>query len=122
MLPKHYKIYSDYRAHGLLLEMLSMIFDTFSNTVHKILNIEPQIEKIVLQLYKTIQYMKWPKLFLVDLTLKCLTCVPVCLCGNHYHLHFATSRIIIQYFNHLLLYSFIASPLKVDEPSSTFQL
>ena len=33
----------------------------------------------------------------------------------------ATSRIITQYFNNLLLYSFTASPLKIDEPLSTFQ-
>ena len=36
--------------------------------------------------------------------------------------HFlATSRIITQYFNHLLLYNFTTSPLKIDEPLSTFQ-
>ena len=33
----------------------------------------------------------------------------------------ATSRIITQYFNHSLLYSFTTSPLKIDEPLSTFQ-
>ena len=33
----------------------------------------------------------------------------------------ATSRIISQYFNHLLLYSFTTSPLKIDESLSTFQ-
>ena len=32
-----------------------------------------------------------------------------------------TSRIITQYFNHLLLYNFTTSPLKIDEPLSTFQ-
>ena len=31
----------------------------------------------------------------------------------------ATSRIIIQYFNHLLLFNFTTSPLKIDEPLST---
>ena len=31
----------------------------------------------------------------------------------------ATSRIITQYFNHLLLYNFTNSPLKIDEPLST---
>ena len=30
----------------------------------------------------------------------------------------ATSRIITQYFNHLLLYSFATSQLKIDEPIS----
>ena len=33
----------------------------------------------------------------------------------------ATSRIITQYFNHLLLFIFTTSPLKIDEPLSTFQ-
>ena len=33
----------------------------------------------------------------------------------------ATSRIITQYFNHLLFYHFTTSPLKIDEPLSTFQ-
>ena len=32
----------------------------------------------------------------------------------------ATSK-IIQYFNHLLLFNFTTSPLKIDEPLSTFQ-
>ena len=31
----------------------------------------------------------------------------------------ATSRLITQYFNHLLLYNFTTSPLKIGEPSST---
>ena len=35
--------------------------------------------------------------------------------------HLATSRIITQYFNHLLLLNFTTSPLKIDEPLSTFQ-
>ena len=33
----------------------------------------------------------------------------------------ATSRIITQYLNHLLLYNFTTSPLKIDEPLSTSQ-
>ena len=33
----------------------------------------------------------------------------------------ATTRIITQYFNHLLLFNFTTSPLKIDEPLSTFQ-
>ena len=32
-----------------------------------------------------------------------------------------TSRIITQYFNHLLLFNFTTSQLKIDEPLSTFQ-
>ena len=35
---------SDYQAHELLLQMFSVIFDTFPNTMHIILNIGPQIE------------------------------------------------------------------------------
>ena len=48
---------SDYQAHGLVLQMLSTndLLDTFPNTVHIMLNIEPQIEKIVLHFYKKIQ-------------------------------------------------------------------
>ena len=33
----------------------------------------------------------------------------------------ATNRIFTQYFNHLLLFNFTTSPLKIDEPLSTFQ-
>ena len=33
----------------------------------------------------------------------------------------ATSRINTQYFDNLLLYSFTTSPLKIDEPLSTFR-
>ena len=33
----------------------------------------------------------------------------------------ATSRISTQYFNHLLLYSFTTSPLKIDKLLSTLQ-
>ena len=33
----------------------------------------------------------------------------------------ATSRIVTQYFNHLLLFNFTTSPLNIDEPLSTFQ-
>ena len=31
------------------------------------------------------------------------------------------TRLITQYFNHLLLFNFTTSPLKIDEPLSTFQ-
>ena len=34
----------------------------------------------------------------------------------------ATSRIITQFFNHILLYDFTISPLKIDAPSLSFQL
>ena len=36
-------------------DVFNDLLDTFPNTVHIMLNIEPKIEKIVLHLYKTIQ-------------------------------------------------------------------
>ena len=40
---------SDYQAHGLFFaDAINDLLDTFPNTVHIMLNIEPQIEKIVL--------------------------------------------------------------------------
>ena len=39
----------------VVTDVTNDLFDTFPNTVHIMLNIEPQIEKIVLHLYKTIQ-------------------------------------------------------------------
>ena len=62
------KFISDYQAHGLLLQMLLMTF----RTVHIMLNIEPQIEKIALHLYKTI--LNWSKLIFIDLTLMLNVC------------------------------------------------
>ena len=38
-----------------LTDVINDLLDTFPNTVHAMLNIEPQKEKIVLHLYKTIQ-------------------------------------------------------------------
>ena len=38
----------DIKTLELYLQMFLLMFDTFANTVHIILNIEPQIEKIVL--------------------------------------------------------------------------
>ena len=46
-----------------------------------------------------------------------------CFCGNHYY-HTPPcnlGRIITQYFNHLLLFNFTTSSLKIDEPLSTLQ-
>ena len=40
-----------YQAHGLFLQMLYDLLDTFPNTVHIMLNIEPQIEKIYCHLW-----------------------------------------------------------------------
>ena len=36
-------------------DVINDLLDTFPNTVHIMLNIEPQIEKIVLHFYKKIQ-------------------------------------------------------------------
>ena len=46
---------SDYQAHGLFTDVINDLLDTFPKTVHIMLNIEPQIEKIVLHFYKKIQ-------------------------------------------------------------------
>ena len=42
---------SDY----VFTDVINDLLDTFPNTVHMMLNIEPQIEKIVLHFYKKIQ-------------------------------------------------------------------
>ena len=39
----------------VVTDVINDLLDTFPNIVHIMLNIEPQIEKIVLHLYKTIQ-------------------------------------------------------------------
>ena len=47
---------SDYQSTlTVVTDAINDLLDTFPNTVHVMLNIEPQIEKIVLHLYKTIQ-------------------------------------------------------------------
>ena len=57
LVPKHYKLYSFLiiKPKNVVTDVINDLLDTFSNTVHIMLNIEPQIEKIVLHLYKTIQ-------------------------------------------------------------------
>ena len=39
----------------LVTDVINDLLDTFPNTVHIMQKIEPQIEKLVLHLYKTIQ-------------------------------------------------------------------
>ena len=56
------------------MDVINELLDTFHNTLHIMLNIEPQIEKIVLHFYKKIQLMKWSNLFLIDLTLMLNVC------------------------------------------------
>ena len=38
-----------------MIDVINNLLDTFPNTVHIMLNIQPQIEKIVLHFYKKIQ-------------------------------------------------------------------
>ena len=79
------------------------------------LNIEPQIEKIVLYLYKTINEMVQTNSHRFKTHVKRLSLsasVVIIIITRP----LATSRIITQYFNHLLLYSLTTSPLKIDEP------
>ena len=85
------------------------------------LNIEPQIEKIVLHFTKnTINEMVQTISHRFNTHVKRLSLSASVVVIIITHL-LATSRIITQYFNHLLLYSFITKPLKIDEPLSTFQ-
>ena len=102
--------------------MLSMTFWTFPNTVHIMLNIEPQIEKIVLhflqentiiEMVQTISHRFNTHVKRLLLSASVVIIIITLL--------LATSRIITQYFNHLLLFNFTTSPLKIDEPLSTFQ-
>ena len=122
LVPKTLEIIfiSWYQAHGLLLQMLSMTFWTrIPNTVHIMLNIDPQIGKIVLHLYtinemvqnNSHRFNTHVKRVSLSASVVIIIITPL----------FATSRIITQYFNHLLLYNFTTSPLKIDEPLSTFQ-
>ena len=98
------------------------LLDTFPNTVHIMLNIEPQIEKIVFsflqenainEMDQTISY--WFNTHVKRLSLSASVVVIIIT------RLLATSKIITQYFNHLLLFNFTTSPLKIDEPLSTFQ-
>ena len=56
-VPKHLKLYSFLiiKPITVVTDVTNDLLDTFPNTVHIILNIEPQIEKIVLHFYKKIQ-------------------------------------------------------------------
>ena len=84
------------------------------------LNIEPQIEKIVLRLYKTntINEMvqTYSHLFNTHVKRLSLSASVVIIIVTRL---LATSRIITQYFNHLQLYNFTTRPLIIDEPLST---
>ena len=95
------------------------LLGTFPNTVHIMLNIEPQIEKIVLQentINETVQTISLRFNTHVKRLLLSASVVIIIITRL-----LATSRIITQYFNHLLLFNFTTSPLKIDEPLSTLQ-
>ena len=85
------------------------------------LNIEPQMEKIVFHFYKkktiiemvqTISHRFNTHVKRLSLSASVVIIIVTRL--------LATSRIITQYFNHLLLLNFTTSPLKIDGPLSTF--
>ena len=86
------------------------------------LNIEPQIEKksfTFLQentINEMVQTISHP--FNTHVKRLSLSASVVIIIITHL---LATSRIITQYFNHLLLFNFTTSPFKIDEPLSTFQ-
>ena len=69
---------SDYQAHGMLLQILSMYFDTFPNNVHITLNIEAKIENIFTFIQDNAVnvpvYCKWSKLIFIQVTLVLTIC------------------------------------------------
>ena len=86
------------------------------------LNIEPQIQKIVLHFLQenTINEMVQTISHRFNTHIKRLlgsASVVIIIITRL----LATSRTITQYFNHLLLFNFTTSPLKIIEPLSTFQ-
>ena len=85
-------------------------------------NIEPQIENIVLHFLQeiTINEMVQTISHRFNTHVKCLSLSASVVIIISTRL-LATSRIITHYFNHLLLFNFTTSPLKIDEPLSTFQ-
>ena len=97
--------------------VINDLLDSFPNTVHIMLNIEPQIEKLVLHFYNEMvqtishRFNTHVKRLLLSASVVIIIITRL----------LATSRIITQYFNHLLLFNFTTSPLKIDEPLSTFQ-
>ena len=113
---------SDYQAHGLVLQMLSMTFWThflycaynskYRATNRKISFIFLQ-ENTINEMVQTISHGFNTHVKRLSLSASVVIIIITRL--------LATSRIITQYFNHLLLFNFTTSPLKLDEPLSTFQ-
>ena len=102
--------------------MINDLLDTFPNTVHIMLNIEPQIKKdsftflkenTINEIVQTISHRFNTHVKGLSLSVSVVIIIITRL--------LVTSRIITQYFNHLLLFNFTTSPLKIDEPLSTFQ-
>ena len=95
-------------------DVINELFDTFPNTVHIMVNIEPQIEKDSFT-------------FLQDNTINEMVQTNSHRFNTHFkHISLSasvviiiitrlleTSRIITQYYNHLLLYNFTTSPSKL---------
>ena len=125
LVPKTLEIefISDYQAQWTVVtDVINDLLDTFPNTVHMMLNIEPQIEKnsftflqenSINEMVQTIS-----RRFNTHVKRWSLSASVVIIIITRL---LATSRIITQYFNHLLLFNFTTSPLKTDEPLSTFQ-
>ena len=102
---------------------MNELFDTFPNTVHIMLNIEPQIEKYsftflqdntINEMVQTNSHRFNTYVEHFSLSDSVVIIIITCLLEN--------SRITKQYFNHLLSNNFTTSSLKINEPSSIFQL
>ena len=91
----------------VVIDVINDLLDTFPNNVHIMLIIEPQIEKIVLHLYKTntINEMVQANSHQFNTHFKRLSLSATVVIIIITRL-LATSRIITQYFTHLLLYNF----------------
>ena len=113
----------DYQAHGLLLQMLSKTFGHISkycayNAKYRATNRKDSLTVIqdntINAMVYTISHRFNTHVKQLSLSASVVFIIITCL--------LATSRIITQYFNHLLLYNFTTSQLNIDEPSLTIQL
>ena len=98
-------------------DVISDLLDKFPDTVHIMLNIEPQIAFVQ---DNTINEMVQTNSYRFNTHVKRLSLCAIVVIIIITRL-LATSRITTQYFNHLLLYNFTTSLLKIDDPLSTFQ-
>ena len=112
LVPKTLEItfISDYQTHGLLLQMLSMKYkatnrkDSFTFLQENTIN--EMVQTIFHRFNTHVKRLSSSASMVIIIITRLL----------------ATSRIITQYFNHLLLFNFSTSPLKIDELLSTFQV